>query len=151
MLSSPYSDDHVIECVCDCAECTTADGRHLNCMTTGNRWLKSEKHELGLDYCPCGNAAAPQWRFVDVIYCDNCNEPFHEIIDWWNDPDVMDYIHEMCGLTRAQQIEAAQLYLCPDCIEKMRKFAKGEEYEQWKAQRLWEQHLSEQESQVDVR
>lgn len=153
MLSSiPYSDNHVIECVCDCAECTTADGRHLNCMTTGNRWLKSEKYERGLDYCPCGNAAAPKWRFVDAIYCDQCDNPFHEVIDWWNDDDVMTYIHELTGLTREEQIKSAQLYLCPNCIAEIKAFVNGgEQYEQWKAQRHIEQEIAKVEHLVEVR
>ena len=150
MLSLPYNDDHVIECVCDCHHATTVDGKHLNCMTTGRRIYGKAGHLLGLDYCPA-EGMTPKWRFVDVMYCDNCNEPFHDIVAWWLNHGVMDYIHEMCGLTRAQQIEAPQLYLCPDCVDKMRQFAEGEEYEQWKAQRIWEQYLSEQESQVDVR
>lgn len=150
--STPYSDNHVIECVCDCAECTTADGRRINCMTTGNRWLKSDKYERGLDYCPCSNAAAPKWRFVDVIYCDQCDNPFHEVIDWWNDDDVMTYIHELTGLTREEQIKSAQLYLCPNCIAEIKAFVNGgDQYEQWKAQRHLEKEIAKVEHLVEVR
>lgn len=121
-LYSPYNDDRIIECVCDCSYKTTKDGKHLNCMTTGKRWNRQMKGKDALatvDYCPCG--AEPKWRFISTQYCDNCNEPFHDVIAWWNDPAVMEYFHRLIGITRKEQLEHTELDICPDCYKKIRE------------------------------
>lgn len=147
MLSLPYNDDYIIECVCDCSYATTVDGKHVNCMTTGNRFYSNKGRMRCLDYCPAHKT--PKWRFVDVMYCDNCNEPFHDIVAWWLHCDVMDYIKTLCGLTREKQMAEAQLYLCPSCVDKILDFTKEEGYDQWKAEwkaeRYAEKELAAQE------
>lgn len=125
-LYSPYNDDRIIECVCDCSYKTTKDGKHLNCMTTGKRWNRQMKGRDALatvDYCPCG--AEPKWRFISTQYCDNCNEPFHDIIAWWNDPDVMWYFQKATGLTYEDQATDPQLYVCPDCYRRIKALMKS--------------------------
>lgn len=128
MLSLPYNDNHIIECTCDCDQCIGKSGKHLNCMTTGARYY-SDKPALGVDYHACTHGQ--KWRFVDFVFCDNCNEPFHDIVAWWLDEDVMKYINLMSGLTKAEQEAHAQIYLCPDCCKKIKQFVRSEQYEEW--------------------
>lgn len=128
-LYSPYNDDRIIECVCDCSYKTTKDGKHLNCMTTGRRWNRQMKGKgvlATVDYCPCG--AEPKWRFVSAQYCDNCNEPFYDVVAWWNDPAVMEYCHRVTGIIRKEQLEHTELDICPDCCKKIREFMLEEGY-----------------------
>lgn len=121
-LYSPYNDDRVIECVCDCSYKTTKDGKHLNCITTGRRWNRQKKGKDALatvDYCPCG--AEPKWRFISPQVCDSCDETFHDIIAWWNDPAVMERIHKAIGITREDQLKCTEINICPDCYRKIRE------------------------------
>lgn len=118
--SLPYNDNHIIECTCDCTVMTTKGCKHLNCMTTGKRWLSSNHSLRGIDFCP-DKHAAPKWSLVGYIECDLCDDVFQDVIAWWLDDDVMNYVEQHCGVTRELQSEDPQVYLCPDCINKIKE------------------------------
>lgn len=125
MISLPYASNSVIECIADCDKCVGMNRTHRNCMTTGNRYyleLKRSGKKPG-HWCPYGKKE--QWRFITPQICDQCGEPFEEVVAWWKYKDVVDYI-KACGISHlADENNEPQVNLCEHCIQEILKYSRG--------------------------